>query len=149
MIKYYMRRLSPTIIALLGPLLVGTAMAVGAYMAIPGFPEGRNVIFNFLVGTGAGLAVFGPISAFLYIKGHSPHWLQRNYFRFDFYVSIAMSLGLGYLLACIPHAILDAGTGFSGLIMLLGSVVKVSLHLLRREESDSGKDRSDKQQSNV
>ncbi len=133
-----MKSIRPSAIIVLGPLLLGIAIAVGALLAMPRSHELPGFGWLFAIGVAAGLAMFGPIAAILAIGERHPEWLGRHSWRIGFYCSMAMGLSMGYLAACVYHSVSDNFMLAALALVFLGAVVKTALsYALRQQHRDS------------
>ena len=129
-----MRTLRPSVIVTAGPLLLGAAIAAGSTLAMPRSHEPPGFGWLFAIGAAAGLAMFGPIAAILALGERHPEWLARHSCRIGFYSSMAMSLSMGYVAACMYHRVSDNFMLVAFALVFLGATVKTALAYALRQE---------------
>ncbi len=113
-------------------------MAAGTSLAMP---RSQNLpVFGWLFAIGAalGLAMFGPIAAILSVRERHPAWLARHSWSIGFYSSLAMTLSMGYLAACMYHGVSDNFMLAACVLVFLGATVKAALIYALRQQQREG-----------
>jgi len=135
-----MKLLRPSTIVILGPLLLGIAIAAGSSLAMPRSHELPGFAWLFAVGAAVGLAMFGPIVVILAVGRRNPDWLDRQSWRIDFYTSVAMGMSVGYLAACMRYSVSGNLMFAAFAILFLGATIKVALtYALRHLQKDNAR----------
>jgi hypothetical protein len=122
-----MKPIRPLTLIVVGPILLAVALAAGMWLALPSARHLADIGWACLIGAIGGLVFFGPMAAVIWIKTRFAEWFVRNYYRLNWYTSMAGAIALGFWLACtIYHMsgkLLLAGIG----ILILGASIKIGL----------------------
>ena len=122
-----MKPIRPLTIIVLGPIFLATAFAAGMWLVLPNARNLADIGWACLIGAIGWLVVFGPMAAVIWIKTRFAEWFARNYYRLNWYTSMAGAIASGFWLACtIYHMfgkLLLAGIG----ILILGASIKIGL----------------------
>jgi len=110
-----------------GPILLAVAFAAGVWLVLPKARHLADMGWACLIGASGGLVCFGPMAAAIWTKTRFPEWFAQNYYRLNWYTSMAGGIASGFWLACtIYHMsgkLLLAGIG----ILILGASFKIGL----------------------
>jgi hypothetical protein len=122
-----MKPIRPLTIIGLGPILLVVAFPAGMWLVLPSAMHLAGFGWACLIGAWGGLVCLGPMAAVVWIRTRFPEWFARNYYRLNWYTSIAGAMASGFWLACtIYHMtgkLLLAGIG----ILILGASIKIGL----------------------
>jgi hypothetical protein len=122
-----MKTVRPITVLTVGPAALATALACGAWFALPPERTVHGILSAFGIGAAGGLLFFGPLAGALAVRAKPGGWLTRNYWRIQWYVSLGVMLALGYLAACIRHDVVDAMTFACMALVALGVALKIGL----------------------
>jgi hypothetical protein len=114
-------------IATVGPLLLGLALAISSWLAASKSRGVGDLGLSFMLGIVGGLVIFGPIAIALAISKRHSDWRQRNAYRINWYTSVTMCFALGYFVAWIRHGVLDYFGIIAIAVVGLGAAIKIAL----------------------
>jgi hypothetical protein len=127
------RSLRPVTVVCVGCLLLGAATAVIAEVTLPDARSVRGLLIWSTGGVVTGLVFLFPIALVEAFRETLARRLRPYSLCIERYVSLAMMLALGYLIASTVHAAADWITLLAFLLVGLGAWTKVGLSIVFRE----------------
>jgi hypothetical protein len=124
-------------IAVLGPVLLGFAVALAALLTAPDTRNGKGVLIWFTAGIGTGLVMFVPIAAAVKLRPRLHRWLLPHTFRIQWHVSLTMASAMGYVVASYAHKTFDGITALALLLVFLGAMTKTGLGIIFKRDDDT------------
>jgi hypothetical protein len=119
-------------LACLGSLLLGTVITICAGFTYPAERTLRGLLVWLAIGISMGLLHFLPIAVVEALRPILARRLRSSAFHIQWYVSLAMALGMGYFLASIWHATFGGMVLVAVLIIWLCAWTKLSLSIVFR-----------------
>ena len=126
------KSLCPLVLVVLGPMLLGVAMAAAAVLTAAESRNIHGILLWLFMGIVLGLVLFLPMAVLEAFRPTLARRLRPYACHIERYVSLAMALAMGYLLASGRYAAFDVTTMLAGFVVWLGAMTKVGLWILFR-----------------
>src|SRR5215468_5478905 len=82
----HMKTVGPITVLTVGPPALATAVACGAWFALPQERTVPGTLWALGIGAAGGLLFVGPIAGALAVRAKYSEWFTRNYWRIQWYV---------------------------------------------------------------
>ena len=128
--------LRPRAMLVIGVVTSACVFALALVLILPEQRTLRGLLIGLVSGAGAGLLIFGPLALAIALRERLRGWLARRLFAVQWYVSLAMTFSLGYLLACGRNSRFDGYAAVALLVVFIGALTKTAIALVFRSEQE-------------